>query len=353
MYSALIAFALLSIIVSFLCSMWEAVLLSVTPSYAQAKLNEKTKTGILLEKFKSNIDRPLAAILTLNTIAHTVGAIGVGEQAAKIWADSSPVITSFIVPVAMTAAILILSEIVPKTIGANNWKGLTPFTVRSLSFLLIALWPLIWLCQIVTKNLKNDKTGNVFSRPDFLAMAEIGEEEGLLHQTESQFIRNLLKFNKVTAAHIMTPRVVVETAPETMTLKEFYDSQDELRFSRIPLSKNGEKDLITGYVLKDTLLENLVSERHDDALSTFKRDIVSASEKTPLFDLFNLFMERREHIALITDEYGGMAGIVTMEDIIETLLGMEIVDEMDKDADMQDMARKRWHKRTKIIEKTG
>lgn len=347
MYTTLIAFALLAILVSFLCSMWEAVLLSITPSYAQAKLNEGTKTGKRLQYFKSNIDKPLAAILTLNTIAHTVGAIGVGEQAGRIWLDTAPFITSFLVPVGMTVAVLILSEIIPKTLGAANWKMLAPFTTHSLHYLILGLLPLVWVCQFITRRLNSDKEKSVFSRHDFLAMAQIGENEGALEETESQFIHNLLRFNKITVREIMTPRTVVQTASETMTVQEYYEDRKPLRFSRIPLTENGEKDHVTGYVLKDKILEHLVDKQDSIPLSNLKRDMIVVPEKSHVYDLFNKLIETREHIALIVDEFGGMAGVVSMEDIIETLLGMEIVDEMDGSEDMQELARQRWSKRQK------
>ncbi|MHC1788900.1 CNNM domain-containing protein [Solidesulfovibrio sp.] len=235
MLTYLIAFFAVSITISFLCSLWESVLLSISPSYMQTKLNEGDKLGRTLQSFKNNIDRPLAGILTLNTIAHTVGAIGVGQQATKIWGEANPIITGFVVPAVMTIAILILSEIIPKTIGATNWKALTPFTVRCLSFMLKALAPLIWACQLVTRvfNAKNNES--VFSRSDFLAMVQIGAEEGHLDQNETRFIRSLMNFKTVKGKNIMTPRTVLLSESEGMTVREFYDKQEDLVFSRIPV----------------------------------------------------------------------------------------------------------------------
>lgn len=255
MFSTLIGFLLGSLILSFLCSIWEAVLLSITPSYMRVKLNEGGKVGRILEEFKENIDRPLAAILTLNTIAHTVGAIGVGQEATKIWADSSPWITALAVPVAMTAAILLLSEIIPKTIGAVNWKALAPFTAHSLNFTLILLTPIVWICQLMTRAF-NRSEKSVFSRSDFLAMAEIGSQEGHLDETETKFIYNLLHFKNHQAKDIMTPRTVMVSAPQEMMARTFYDMQDELIFSRIPLREQNDSESIIGYVLKDEVLEH-------------------------------------------------------------------------------------------------
>jgi len=347
MFTTLILFFCFSILFSFLCSLWEAVLLSISPSYMQVKLNEGKKIGIILKQFKDNIDRPLAAILTVNTIAHTAGAIGVGQQATKIWADSSPVITGFIVPVVMTAAILILSEIIPKTIGANNWRFLAPFTVRSLDILIKITYPIIWLCQLITRAFNSSKEKVVFSRIDFLAMAQIGSEEGELDESESKFIYNLLHFKNYKVRDVMTPRTVAVSAPQNMTARTFYDMQDELLFSRIPLKEHEHQETIIGYILKDEVLEHLIDDAKDKPLYHFKRDIISVPENYSIFQLFNEFIQKREHIALVVDDFGGMAGLVTMEDIIETLLGAEIVDETDRIVDLQDMAKEQWKSRYK------
>ena len=349
MYNLLITFFLLAILVSFLCSLLEAVLLSITPSFAQLKLQQGSRVGRQLEYFKSNIDRPLAAILTLNTIAHTVGAIGVGEQSAKIWADANPMITGVVVPTIMVLGILILSEIIPKTLGANHWQKLVPFTVSTLRFIIFLLYPLVWVSQIITRTLKRDKSQSVFSHSEFIAMAEIGVNEGVVEQQDSEIIGNLLRMVKVRAKDIMTPRIVVRRASEKQTIKEFYKTAGELPFSRIPLFEGEVKEHISGYFLKPELLENLVEGKGDLPLITIKRPITVVHENFPISDLFNQFMEKREHIALVVDEYGGMAGIVTMEDVMETLLGMEITDESDNTVDMQALALKKWEARARRI----
>ena len=349
MYNVLITFFLLAIVASFLCSLLEAVLLSITPSYARVKLQEGGRVGQQLEFFKSNIDQPLAAILTLNTIAHTVGAIGVGEQSARIWADANPMITGVVVPVIMVLGILILSEIIPKTLGANHWQKLVPFTVGALRVIIFLLYPLVWFSQIITRKLKKDKSQSVFSHSEFLAMAEIGVTEGVVEQQDSQIIGNLLQMVAVRAKDIMTPRTVVRLASEEQTIKDFYQAAGELPFSRIPMFEGKVKEHISGYFLKAELLESLVEGKGDLPLNTIKRDITVVHDNFPISDLFNQFLEKREHIALVVDEYGGMAGIVTMEDVMETLLGMEITDESDSTVDMQALARKNWKARARRI----
>lgn len=345
----LITFFLVAILFSFLCSMWEAVLLSITPSYARIQIQEGNSIGHHLHEFKENIDRPLAAILTLNTIAHTVGAIGVGSQANAIWAETNPIITSIVVPVVMTLGILILSEIIPKTLGANYWKELAPFTVASLNFIMMLLAPLIWMTQLITKTLKKEKDKSVLSRSDFVLMTEIGEEEGVFQQNESTIIKNLLHFHTIETRSIMTPRTVVKAAAEDITLSDFHRENPKLQFSRIPTYHEDSKDRVTGFFLKDDLLSNLLDNKGEEPLSTIRREILVIDEKMPITRLYDQLLEKREQIALVTDNYGGMAGIVTMEDVIETLLGLEIVDEFDKNEDMQKLARENWKKRAKTL----
>ncbi len=349
MFSLLIIFFLIALLFSFLCSLWEAVLLSITPSYAQIKLKEGTSVGNQLQVFKQNIDQPLAAILTLNTIAHTVGALGVGSQAAQIWADSNPIITGFIVPAGMTLAILIFSELIPKTLGANYWKQLCNFTVKSLVWLIKVLYPLVWFSQLLTKMLKKDKEQAVFTRSDFLAMTELGEQEGVFAQTESHLLNNLLQFNSVQASDVMTPRTVVVKVEETITIAGFYEANKNLRFSRIPVYEKDHQDHIQGFILKNELLEKMLAKQGEQPVSTIQRPISLIKEAYPIPDLFNEFLEKREHIAVVVDEFGGMAGIVTMEDVIETMLGREIIDEMDNTEDMRELARLRWKKRAAKI----
>ena len=347
MYTLLITFFLVAIAFSFLCSLWEAVLLSITPTYAEVQHQQGSPLGEHLRAFKENIDRPLAAILTLNTIAHTVGAIGVGDQAAGIWAETNPWVTKLVIPVAMTLAILILSEIIPKTVGATFWRELVPFTVQSLRFIIAALSPLVWLSQQITSLLKRDKKESVLSRSDFIAMAQIGEQEGVFEKAESNIIANLLQFEQVEAKDIMTPRTVVVASDQATTINDYHTANPEERFSRIPIYQDS-KDHVVGYVLKDELLAELVADHGDRPLADLSREILIVSESYPLPELFSRFVSKREHIALVVDEFGGMSGIVTMEDVIETLLGLEIVDESDQSSDMQAHARSQWQRRAKM-----
>lgn len=349
MYTLFISFFVLAIFFSFMCSLWEAVLLSITPTYARIQHQKGTITGRHLQEFKENIDRPLAAILTLNTIAHTVGAIGVGEQATKIWADSHPLITRLLVPGGMTLAVLILSEIVPKTIGALYWQKLAKFTVFSLRYLMIALAPLVWMGQLVTRSLKKDSDKPVLTRNDFLAMTEMGAQDGVFDADESQMLGSMIRFQSIQVRDIMTPRTVVSAVSQETSVASFYQHRKKNQFSRIPTYSQDSKDLITGYIIKIDAAEALIDGRGEEPLVSLRRDIVAVGETLPVTELFTNLMERREHMAVVLDDFGGMAGIITMEDIIETILGMEIMDETDTATDMRILAQKHREKRAKAL----
>jgi len=340
----LLLYVALAIGVSFLCSMMEAVLLSVTPSYVAALEREGSAVGERLHQFKENVDRPLAAILSLNTIAHTVGAAGVGAQAAIVFGEAYTGIVAGV----LTLLILVLSEIIPKTLGAVYWRSLTPSVIRMLTATIILMWPLVKLSQGITRLMSQDEDEAAFSREEFTAMAELGEEEGVFEEKESRILRNLFRFNSLRVKDVMTPRTVIFQMPERQTIGDVVEEHDEFRFSRIPVYEDDPDD-ITGYVLKDEMLLRAAQEEFDVSLSEIARDILVVHETLPLPDLLERLLDRLEHIALVVDEYGGVAGVVTMEDVVETLLGLEIVDEADSVEDMQALARKQWFKRAREL----
>lgn len=346
----LLFYAFISIFFSFLCSILEAVLLSITPTFLNLKKKEGKAYASSLEAFKKDVDKPLIAILTLNTIAHTVGAILVGVQAESL--DYKINIKGInivgIVSAIMTLLILVLSEIIPKTIGATYWESLANFTDKALKVLIFPLkWTgILWLLQLTTKLIGGKGHRSVFSREGFIAMADIAEKEGVFQESESKVIRNMLNFKEVLAKHVMTPRTVIVSANEKTKIEDFYTQHPELKFSRIPIY--GEtSDHITGYFLKDQMLESILKGKGSDNLSSIKREILVVERNYPIPDLFETFIEKREHIALVVDEFGAPSGIVSQEDVIETLLGLEIMDESDQVADLQDLARKNWEKRAK------
>jgi CBS domain containing-hemolysin-like protein len=345
-------FFIVSILFSFLCSIWEAVILSVTPSFVSRMQTEKPLIGKYLHRFKEDIDRPLSAILTLNTIAHTVGAIGVGVQAGKVFGEHLINLYLFeisyesLIAGLMTLAILILSEIIPKTLGANYWKQLTPFTVRSVKLLLIVLFPLVWLSQWITRHIKNEKGRSVLSRADFSAMADAGLQSGAIDKEEKSIIQNLLRLENIYVRDIMTPRSVILTIDEELTLSNIYKEIRPLQFSRIPVYKD-QPDNVTGIILKDSILENLAEDNHAKKATEIKREVLFVEDYLSVAKLMDTLVLKRQHLAMVVDKFGSVVGLVTMEDLFETLLGLEIVDESDKVEDMQKLAKEKWEKKSK------
>ncbi len=350
----LISFFLLSIIVSFLCSIWEAVLLSVTPAFVERKKVEAPETGKLLEQQKDDIDTPLSAILTLNTIAHTVGAIGVGAQAGVIFGSRYISIFNIeisyesVIATLMTLAILILSEIIPKTLGANNWRSLSGFTAKSLRILTLILKPFVWLAKLVTNLLNRGEKTSVFSRRDFAVMADVVGQSGQIKQEDHTVIKNILAFDELIAEDIMTPRTVALLANEETTITDFYTNKEALNYSRIPIYKES-RDSITGMILKDELLIAIIEGQGDKKLKEIRRDIIILSENLTLRTVLDKLNDDRGHIAVVVDGYGAMQGIVSMEDVFETLFGMEIMDETDAVADLRMHAKTRWEERAKKL----
>ncbi|KAA3624563.1 MAG: DUF21 domain-containing protein [Flavobacterium sp.] len=346
----LIVYALLSIFFSFLCSILEAALLSFTPTFLKLKDAEGHGYAKALVRMKKDIDKPLIAILTINTIAHTVGAILVGVEAEKlpykinIWGVNIVGIVSAV----MTLLILIVSEIIPKTIGATYWKKLGGFTAISLKLIIAPLkyTGILWLLMLTTKLIGKSAHVSNMSREEFMAITDAAEKEGVFEENESAVIKNLLIFKSVQAKDVMTPFPVVVSEDEQTTLQDFYEAHNNLKFSRIPVF-NEKTHNITGFVLKDDILEEIVQEKGDKVLSDIRRDIFVVDAEKPIPELFENFIKRRGHIALVVDEFGNTIGIVTMEDIIETLLGLEIMDESDTIEDMQVQARKNWERRAK------
>ena len=352
--SLLVIFFSVSIVFSFLCSVWEAVILSVTPSFVSRKIHEGHPIGPLLSSYKTDIDRPLSAILSLNTIAHTVGAIGVGAQAGLLFGTTqidlgiTSVSYESVIAGAMTLAILFLSEIIPKTIGANKWRQLVPFTVRSIRMLIIILWPLVYVSQRITRSLKNEKGRSVLSRADFTAMTLVGEQSGALDAGESTIIQNLLRLDTLKVRDVMTPRNVMLMAQGSTTLSSFDEKNKSLPFSRIPIFQD-KPDNVTGIILKNELLRAIADDQGTKTLKDLRRDVQFIKDSEPLTALLDALVKQRTHIAIVVDNYGSVVGLVTMEDLFETILGFEIIDESDSIPNLQSFARKQWESRAKRI----
>ena len=325
-----------AIFLSFICSVLESVLLSTPISFISMKESEGNKTAARLLDFKNNIDKPIAAILSLNTIAHTIGAAGVGAQAVNIWGESVFGLVSAI----LTFLILVFSEIIPKTIGASYWRSLALPSTRFIRVLIWVTYPLVILTEYITRIFTPKEHIPVVSREEISAIVDVGVEEGQIRQEESRMIQSFIKLVNVKASQIMTPNIVVAMAPENMTLEDFFEHDEYKPFSRIPVYAE-TRDYVTGYILKDEVLSNL-SEDHDSmTLSKLARPIMSFNENATVSEIWEQMSTKKDHISIIVDQYGALRGIVTMEDVIETMLGVEIVDELDTVADMQDVAKQK------------
>ncbi len=341
----LIVYVLLALVFSFLCSVAESVLLSLTPSYIEEQKEKQPKRAALLTRLRQeNVDRSLAAILTLNTIAHTVGAIGAGAQATVVFGSAWFGLFSAV----MTLMILFLSEIIPKTIGAIYWSKLAGPTAFFVNSLIVVLYPIVWVSERMTKFISHGKNVHVFSRDEFIAMARIGEQTGQILDNEARMIRNLFRFGSMEVTDIMTPRTVISALPEDMTVADGLEYIEEKPFSRLPVYKTDIDD-ICGFVLKDEVLSKKAQVGSEATLQSLKRNILVVPESVSLTALLEMFLKDRQHIAIVVDEYGGTTGLVTLEDLVETLIGMEIADETDTVIDMRVLARKQWEERARTM----
>ena len=335
----LLIFLLGAMAVSFLCSLLESVLMTTPISYITMREDEGDKFAPLFMKLKTDPDRPLAAILSLNTIANTIGAAGVGRQATILFGSEWFGLVSAI----MTVLILVFSEIIPKSIGTSHWKGML-WLAAVMNALIYLLYPVVWLVQLLSRAVSSDEPDTTISREEVSAMANIGEEEGVLDDNENKVIQNIMKLDDIKAYDVMTPRVVAAIAPEYMTLKQFYKQEELSHYSRIPVYSDSP-EFITGYIMRYDVLENLAEDKFDTRLRSIKRKIAAFHEETSVGDIWQSLLRTKDQIALIIDDYGCFQGIITLEDIIETILGMEIIDENDTITDMQQYAKERWLKR--------
>lgn len=337
----LLTYVLLALLFSFMCSVTEAVLLSITPTFIGSLEKSDPRRAAVLRKLKGeNIDRSLAAILTVNTISHTVGAIGAGAQAITVFGSAWFGVFSAV----MTLLILFLSEILPKTLGAVYWRSLTGVTAWYVSVLIKSMYPLILISEKFTKLIARGQTVHVFSRDEFIAMANIGEASGHINDRESRIIRNLFRFGSLRAQDVMTPRTVVVALQQDQSISQALKARVNIPFSRIPVY-GADLDDVTGFVIREDLLLAQTQGTGNRPLTAVRREILAVAGATPLSSLLEQLIDQRRHIAVVIGEYGETRGVVTLEDVVETLLGIEIVDEGDKVEDMQGLARQLWTKR--------
>ena len=335
----LIVFLLGALSISFLCSILEASLMSTPISYITLKEEEGLRAAARFKQYKLDSSRPLAAILSLNTIANTIGAAGVGKQATVIFGSEWFGLVSAVT----TILILVFSEIIPKTIGSSYWKSLTAFTAGSIRILIIILYPIVISVEFLQKMFSRGKTDVSVSRDEIGAMADVAEETGELEEDENEIIQNIINIDEIEAKDAMTPRVVAAIAPESMTIKKFYKDRRFLHHSRIPVYADND-EYITGYILRMDALQLMAEDKFDCRLSEIKREVSSFPEETTIDRIWDDMLKSKEQMAIIINEYGSFQGLLTMEDIIETVLGNEIVDERDVVVDMQQLALDKWQK---------
>lgn len=334
-------FIFITLFFSFLCSIAEAVLLSVSWLYIATMEKRGQKAGEILRELKEDINKPLAAILTLNTVAHTVGSAGVGYQATLVLNNVSFGVVSAV----LTFLILVFSEIIPKTLGASYWKILAPFTAYSLKFLIYILNPFITILEFITRNMvKKESMG--FKRSEFSIMAQLSAQEGHIDSQEALILDNLLLLQKIKIKDEMTPRTVMFSCSQDLRVEEFFYKYKKDCFSRIPVYDNKQNNII-GFVIRAELLLAQARGNRDTRLSNYVRSMPSFLDNMSLLHAMKEMLHAKDHISLIVDEYGTVKGILTLEDILETLLGHEIIDESDKNVDMQKLAKRLWKAKAK------
>ena len=337
----LLVFLLGAMLISFLCSILEATLMSTPISYITMREEEGDKLATLMKGYKSDTSRPLAAILSLNTIANTVGAAGVGLQVNEVFGNQWFGLVSAIT----TLLILVFSEIIPKNLGTARWKSLMHFAAISIKVLIFCLYPIVICIVWFQKRITPDEVDATVSKEEVGALADVAEESGELDEDENEVIQNIISLDEMPAYDAMTPRVVCAIAPESMTVKRFYKDKRYLHHSRIPVYADND-EYITGYILRIEALQLIADDKDDITLKELRRDIASFPEDTTLDVIWDEMISKDEQISVIIDEYGSFQGILTLEDVIETILGNEIVDERDEVRDMQKLALERFRRHT-------
>lgn len=359
----LVGYLVLALFVSFVCSVLESILLTAPASYSdvlrrQARViaaspmaeltnkeqksvsravRRKIKSALLLKNMKTDLEKPLSAVLSLNTVAHTVGAAGVGAQSLEVFGDVYVGVTSAI----LTLCILIFSEILPKSVGTRYWKNIIVPSCYMIQAMVVICYPLVWLSKGITYVVAKKTDEPTVSRQEVEAVVNMGSKEGVFAEEEVKSLRSMLEVNNMRVRDVMTPRIVAVTVSEETTLRDFFRKKNYLKYSRIPVHQEGNPDHITGFVLLKNVFMQLAEDKFDKKLSSVRRPVMISVDSQRVLNLWEQMRRRKEQIAMVVDEYGSFVGIVTMEDLVETMLGREIVDEKDTITDLQDYARKK------------
>jgi CBS domain containing-hemolysin-like protein len=336
----LVTYLIIAIGVSFLCSVLEAVLLSVSHGYVESQLVQRPRRARALKHVKDNLEESIASILILNTFAHTMGAAGVGAQAVKVFGARWETVIAFL----LTLVILYFSEIIPKTLGARFWRQLALPSAVVIRWLVRLLYPLVWVSAGLSRLFSRGEQSSSISREELAALAKLGAQHGELGPQESELLENMLQLRHTRTEEILTPRTVVSALDASLTVGEALAEISDVPFTRLPAYEQN-LDTVVGMVLRPRIHEAEREGGEDRALQDYITPLHRVSRELPVMRLLDLFIKRREHMFLVEDEYGQTAGIVTLEDALETLLGREIMDESDTVEDMRELARSRYRGR--------
>jgi CBS domain containing-hemolysin-like protein len=332
----LLATFILSICISALCSICEAVLYSISSSQVEMLKKSGHSSADILQNLRTDIDEPITALLTLNTIANTVGAAIIGAAAAKLYGDQYLIWFSG----AFTLSILIISEIIPKTLGVTFAVRLAPFLAVPLYWMVFFLKPIVWVCRSITRLLPQGKDEGNYSAAELQTIAALSHKSGGIEADQERVIINVLELQSKIVRQVMTPRTVTFSLNEHLTVKEAMTLVNELSsHSRVPVYDN-EPDNVTGIIMRKDVLLAAAENKLQLTLSKLMHPVHFVPETAPLNRILIDFFDRSQHLFVVVDEYGSMTGIISMEDILEEIVGREIVDESDKTRDMRELARK-------------
>ncbi len=347
-WSALLLYIVFALAVSFLCSIWEAAMLSTPASHIELLVQQGSEAGKIMQRLRQNVEHPISAILTLNTIAHTAGAVGAGAEADAIFGSEF----SGIIAAVLTLLILVFSEIIPKTLGAVYAKQLTPFTAYSLRVLLFVFAPAVFAFEFLTRAMRPNEDAPTVTRSELQVMARISAEEGGIQERENRIVSNLLQLADVQVETIMTPRTVVMMFQQEQTVGEVMELHKFLPYSRIPVYGESADD-IKGYVLRHEIYKRAAADEYQLKMREIARELQVVPETNTVAKVLDEFIVKQDHIFLVIDEYGGTAGLITLEDTVETLLGIEILDESDRVADLRQLARRRYQAQLDLLERAA
>ena len=334
----LIFYFALAVLVSFLCSLLESVILSASYTHIEMLSRKGIHYAPLLKKMKYQISRPLSAILTVNTAANTLGAAGVGAQVHKLYGNEFVTLFSII----LTFVILIVSEIIPKTLGTTYWRLLLPFSVYTIQFLMLICYPFVRLSSWVNQAFRS--RSRHITREDIVGATKMGVNEGAIYKNEGDLIQNILALKRKKVSEIMTPRTVITAFERKMTVGQAFKKYQPLRFARIPVYEHN-LDHIVGLVHRYKILEARSGGGENVTVDNYLHSIHTVPENISVSAALHQFIKRKEHIFLVVDEYGSLTGLVSMEDVVETILGIEIVDELDSVVDLREQALKQWQQK--------